>query len=60
MGHQLDAPVWVVQVEFPDVVGSVIGRLLTTPDDEVLIGLPVDLVPTAEVGPEHVAFRPAG
>jgi len=60
MGHQMDAPVWVVQVEFPDCVGSVIGRLLTTPDDEVPVGLPVDIVLTTEVGPEHIAFRPAG
>jgi acetyl-CoA C-acetyltransferase len=59
-GHTLDAPVWVVQVEFPDAVGSVIGRLLTEPEDEVPLGLPVELVPTKEVGPEHVAFRAAG
>jgi uncharacterized OB-fold protein len=60
MGHTLDVPVWVVQVEFPDAIGSVIGRLLTEPEDEVPLGLPVELVPTTEVGPEHVAFRAVG
>ena len=60
MGHQFDAPVWVVQVEFPDAVGSVIGRLLGNPEDEVPVGLPVELVATKEVGPEHVAFRAIG
>ncbi len=60
MGHPLDVPVWVVQVEFPDAVGSVIGRLLIEPEDEVPLGLPVELVATKEVGPEHVAFRAVG
>jgi uncharacterized OB-fold protein len=59
-GHPLDVPVWVVQVEFPDAVGSVIGRLLIEPEDEAPLGLPVELVATKEVGPEHVAFRAVG
>jgi uncharacterized OB-fold protein len=58
-GRPLDAPVWVVQVEFPDAIGSVLGRLVTS-DGEVPIGLLVEAIPTAEVGPEHVVFRPVG
>jgi uncharacterized OB-fold protein len=59
-GRPLEVPVWVVQVEFPDAVGSLLGRLLTDPEDEVPLGLPVELVATREVGPEHVAFRAVG
>ncbi len=58
-GRMLDEPVWVAQVEFFGATGSIFGRL-ETEDDEVPVGTPVELVPTQEVGPEHVLFRVVG
>jgi hypothetical protein len=40
-------------------VGSILGRL-ETDDDVVPVGLPVEPVPTPEVGPEHIRFRAVG
>jgi acetyl-CoA C-acetyltransferase len=57
-GHELDVPVWIVQVEFDGATGSLFGRLQIDVDDEVVIGMPVKLVATDLVGPEHVAFQP--
>ncbi len=58
-GHPLDEPVWIVQVQFPEAVGSLFGRLIDVDDDEVDIGMNVALVATDKVGPEHICFRPA-
>ncbi len=58
-GRLLDEPVWIVQVEFFGAAGAVFGRL-ETDDAEVPVGTPVEIVPTQEVGPEHIAFRIAG
>ena len=57
-GHELDVPVWIVQVEFDGATGSLFGRLEIDVEDEVVIGMPVKLVATDLVGPEHVAFQP--
>jgi len=50
--------VWIVQVEFFGTIGSHFGRLEVGPDDDIDIGMPVELVPTEKVGPGHVVFRP--
>jgi acetyl-CoA C-acetyltransferase len=57
-GRLLDEPVWIVQVEFFGAIGSLFGRLEVGPDDDIDIGMPVELVPTEKVGPNHVVFRP--
>ena len=57
-GHMLDEPVWVVQVQYPEAVGTLFGRLIDVDEDEVEIGMNVALVATDKVGPEHIAFRP--
>jgi acetyl-CoA C-acetyltransferase len=56
-GCSLKEPVRVVQVEFPEAVGSVLGRLVGA-TGEVASGLAVEVVPAAGVGPEYVVFRP--
>jgi uncharacterized OB-fold protein len=58
-GRQLDAPVWVIQVAFAGASGAIFGRL-DTDRTAVPIGLPVEVVATEEVGPEHVRFRLKG
>ena len=55
-GHLLEDPVWVIQVEFPDVEGSLFGRIAVEPGTVVTAGTQVKIVATKEVGPEHVAF----
>lgn len=57
-GELLDEPVLIAQVEFDDAQGSLFGRLLVDDEEELLIGMPVELVATDKVGPEHVAFKP--
>jgi len=58
-GDTLDEPVWVVQVEFPEVIGSVFGKMAYA-GVRVSAGIPVAIVATAGVGPEHVTFTPLG
>jgi len=58
-GRLLDEPVWIVQVEFFGTIGSLFGRLEVGPDDDIDIGMPVELMATEKVGPDHVVFRPA-
>lgn len=55
-GHELDDPVWVVQVEFADAVGSLFGKVHAEPGTVVAAGTPVVLEKTDQVGPEHVRF----
>jgi len=55
-GHVMDEPVWVVQVEFPDAVGSLFGKIEAEPGTVIGAGMPVRLEATSEVGPEHVRF----
>jgi hypothetical protein len=55
-GRPLDEPVWVVQVEFPDAVGSLLGRIEAEPGAVITAGLPVAVAAAGEVGPEHVRF----
>jgi len=55
-GHLLDEPAWVVQVEFPEVEGSLFGKIEAEPGTVIGAGMPVRLVATEEVGPEHVRF----
>jgi acetyl-CoA C-acetyltransferase len=55
-GKLLDEPQTIVQVIYPDTVGSVFGKFLGSPD-EIEVGLSVELVPADETGPEHVCFR---
>jgi len=57
-GELLDMPVWIANVEFEGAAGSLFGRLLVDDPEEVDIGMPVELVATDKVGPEHVAFKP--
>ncbi len=57
-GELLDKPVLIVQVEYPGAEGTLFGRLLAEDDDVLFVGMPVELVATAEVGPEHVCFKP--
>ena len=57
-GNMLQKPETVVQVAFDDSIGTIIGRVRLEEDQEVHLGLGVELVPTADVGPEHVLFRP--
>jgi len=56
-GRQLETPIWVVQVGFFGVRGTVLGRL-DSDDPEVRAGMGVEVVPATGVGPEHVRFRP--
>jgi len=56
-GHLLDRPVVVVQVAFPETVGSLFGILDLAKDEEPALGMPVELVKSAKVGPEHIHFR---
>ncbi len=57
-GHLLDEPQIIAQVIFPEaVVGSLFGFLELDADEKPMIGMPVDLVKTSKVGPEHVKFR---
>jgi acetyl-CoA C-acetyltransferase len=56
-GRPLDESIWIVQVEFPGAFGSIFGRL-DTAEATVPAGMPVEVVPTTEVGPEHIRFRP--
>jgi uncharacterized OB-fold protein len=58
-GHPLDDPVWVVQVEFPDATGSILGKM-SYEGVRVSAGMPVVLAATDAVGPEHVEFVPLG
>jgi uncharacterized OB-fold protein len=55
-GHELDDPVWVVQVEFPDAAGSLFGRIDAAPGAVIGVGAPVRLEASSQVGPEHVRF----
>lgn len=57
-GHLMDEPKVVVQVEFPDAVGSVFGLLDAAVGDSVAVGMPVKLVKApANVGPSGVFFK---
>jgi acetyl-CoA C-acetyltransferase len=56
-GHLLEQPTVIAQVIFPEVVGSVFGILELDPDEDAYIGMPVGLVKTDKVGPEHVRFQ---
>jgi uncharacterized OB-fold protein len=57
-GHELDAPKVIVQVAYPNTVGSVFGTLDITDPKEVEIGMLVELVATDKVGPANVKFKP--
>ncbi len=57
-GNLLDQPVWIVQVQFAGALGTLFGRLVDVEDDDVEAGMNVALVPTDQVGPEHIRFRP--
>ncbi len=60
-GHLLEHPEVLVQVAFPDAVGSVFGRLETKDPDAVCIGLPVELQKSGKnEGPEGVSFKIRG
>ncbi len=57
-GHLLETPEVVVQVVFPDTVGSVFGKFQGDPE-EVEVGMAVQLVASENenVGPEGVYFK---
>jgi acetyl-CoA C-acetyltransferase len=59
-GHLLETPEVVVQVAYPDTVGSLFGKFKGDPDD-VEIGLSVKLVATGDenIGPAGVYFEEA-
>jgi len=58
-GHLLDKPQIVVQVVFPEVRGSIFGRLQATDPAKVSVGMPVELVRGKKnQGPEGVWFKP--
>jgi len=48
----------IIQVSFPDAIGSVFGRLESKDLDEVCIGAPVELVKPKKLGgPDDFVFR---
>jgi acetyl-CoA C-acetyltransferase len=57
IGAELEDPVWIVQVEFPEATGSVFGRLDAAPDAEVGAGMRVKVVSTKKLGADKVTFR---
>jgi len=57
-GHELDAPKVIVQVAYPNTVGSVFGTLDVVDPIDAEIGMLVELVATKEVGPANVEFKP--
>jgi len=56
-GHPMDAPEIVIQVIFPDVVGSIFGRLQVSDGETVEIGMPVELLKAKGVGADHIWFK---
>jgi len=57
-GELLDEPQVVIQVVFPDTVGTVFGKLQVKAGDSVGIGMPVKLVKAPlNSGPEEVWFK---
>ncbi len=57
-GELLSKPEVVVQVAFPDAVGSVIGKLKVDDALEVYQGMPVRLIKSKAVGAANVVFEP--
>jgi uncharacterized OB-fold protein len=60
-GHPLECPEVIVQVAFPGTVGTLFGKLLFTGEEELGVGMTVELVKTQKnAGPEQICFRPKG
>ena len=57
-GHPLAEPQVVVQVAYPDTVGSLIGRIETKDPDSITEGMRVQLLKSDKTGPENVWFKP--
>ncbi|MDJ0761863.1 MAG: OB-fold domain-containing protein [Myxococcota bacterium] len=57
-GHELDAPKVIVQVAYPNAVGSVFGTLEVADPEDAEIGMLVELVASKKVGPDNIAFKP--
>ncbi len=56
-GHLLDEPRVIAQVIFPETIGSLFGILELEDGEDPQVGMPVDLVKTKKVGPEHIRFQ---
>jgi uncharacterized OB-fold protein len=57
-GEMLDQPLVIAQVRFPDVDGSIFGKLVLDAGDAPVIGAAVGLVkPASWSGPDDVSFK---
>jgi uncharacterized OB-fold protein len=57
-GEPMAKPVVIVQVAYPDTVGTIFGKLVVKDPASVSEGMRVQLVASKKTGPEHVTFKP--
>ncbi|MFH1356669.1 MAG: OB-fold domain-containing protein, partial [bacterium] len=55
-GHQMDKPQVVVQISYPEAVGTIFGKLETSDVTAVKAGMNVELIPSRTVG-EGLMFK---
>ena len=59
-GHLLDDSEIIVQVAFPDAMGTIFGKLQLGKNQAPYVGMPVELIKNAKAGAESVAFKAKG